>query len=111
MPKADINCRLDGSVSLKLLWEELKTAEVDIKKRFGIKANNLDELETILFPGRGADTLSLGVAKDLFNCVLQTSQQLERAVDDIVEKAKIDNVQCMCRKRERENTHHTHTHR
>lgn len=50
LPKTDLHCNLEGSVSVDLLWQELQQAKMNIKSIIGIeiKSANVIILELIL---------------------------------------------------------------
>eukprot|EP00005_Dracoamoeba_jomungandri_P005902 CAMPEP_0174262382 /NCGR_PEP_ID=MMETSP0439-20130205/12941_1 /TAXON_ID=0 /ORGANISM="Stereomyxa ramosa, Strain Chinc5" /LENGTH=743 /DNA_ID=CAMNT_0015347079 /DNA_START=173 /DNA_END=2401 /DNA_ORIENTATION=- len=90
LPKADLHCRIDGSVSISHLWDELTKASIDLEKSFGLKCNCVEELKNILYSG--PKTEEKHRAKKIFNSVLQTKEQLERAVVNILDGCIEDNV-------------------
>ncbi|ELR14824.1 adenosine deaminase [Acanthamoeba castellanii str. Neff] len=101
LPKADLNCRIDGSVSIPLLWQELQAAKIDMKQRFGLPCssleadliaenNSLDLRRIVLSPTH--DEASWTRVKRIFNSVLQHPDQIKRATDDILRAAADENV-------------------
>ncbi len=85
MPKTDLHCRLDGSVSISVLWKELREAGVDVKALFGATCNNEDDLRYLLRgPVEGHTPATRLRAKRITKAVLQTPAQLERAVNDVL---------------------------
>ena len=83
LPKADLNCRLAGSVSAGVVWKELKDAGIDMKSRFGITCTTEVDLRSLLRPAHGHTKESLVLAGSIIKSVLQTAPQLERAVRDV----------------------------
>lgn len=84
MPKTDLHCRLDGSVSLSLLWKEIQDAKVDIKSQFNVSCNSEQDLKYLLRgPSEGHTPATRLRAKRITKAVLQTRPQLERGVHDV----------------------------
>jgi len=84
LPKTDLHCRLDGSISLHLLWSELG-------KIGGHNVQSFAELEKIVQPPKHTKESSK-LAKELMASVLQTKEQLEKACDDIYATAAEDGI-------------------
>eukprot|EP01105_Mastigella_eilhardi_P005487 TRINITY_DN17187_c0_g1_i1.p1 TRINITY_DN17187_c0_g1~~TRINITY_DN17187_c0_g1_i1.p1 ORF type:complete len:761 (-),score=213.98 TRINITY_DN17187_c0_g1_i1:118-2400(-) len=96
LPKTDLHCRLDGSVSIDLLWKELNDAKIDLMKIAGREFATAQELADFI-SGAETDTLANAtyIAKAITRCVLQTPGQLERAVDNVLSTAASDGVKYM----------------
>eukprot|EP00026_Physarum_polycephalum_P003424 Phypoly_transcript_03435.p1 GENE.Phypoly_transcript_03435~~Phypoly_transcript_03435.p1 ORF type:complete len:770 (+),score=83.44 Phypoly_transcript_03435:62-2371(+) len=92
LPKADLHCRLAGSVSLGLVWKELKDAGIDTKSQFGITFKTEQDLYSVLKPAQGHTPESRALARSITKSVLQTASQLQRAVHDIISQAVADRV-------------------
>ncbi|KAF2073483.1 hypothetical protein CYY_005192 [Polysphondylium violaceum] len=96
MPKADLQSRFDGSVSLSTCWNELQLIkdDKDFKKLFPINIDTFTSFdkfrETIQNPNHS--TGSIALSKDIMNALLQNEGQLERGFDDIIKTAIDDNV-------------------
>jgi adenosine deaminase len=90
IPKADLHCRLDGSVKAPLLWEELQRAHGDLESTFGIQCKSAKDMEKLLKTSQNHDLVTR-----MFNAALQTPDQLRRAVKDIYRTAHADNVSYM----------------
>ena len=92
MPKTDLDCRLEGSVSLELVWKELQTAGVDLQAEYFLPCSTFEEFQEFILRDHSSKEELL--AKRILNRVLQTQGQLERAVASVVEEAIADNVKC-----------------
>ncbi|GAM28448.1 hypothetical protein SAMD00019534_116240 [Acytostelium subglobosum LB1] len=95
LPKADLHCRFEGSVSLDQMWQEVQLAKIDINKKFpSIKQpiNDFNDFKNIIQkPHHDPETID--IAKRIMNTLLQTSDQLNRGFDNIINVALNDNVQ------------------
>ncbi|KAL0228197.1 hypothetical protein RCL1_004340 [Eukaryota sp. TZLM3-RCL] len=103
LPKADLHCRLIGSVPLPNLWHEIEL----LKQNFGslemtklcaaLEETALDDLSSIeiltklLFPERRTQR-SYEKAKSLCAALLTSPNQISRGVKGVIEKAIVDNI-------------------
>eukprot|EP01104_Vermistella_antarctica_P015914 TRINITY_DN5322_c0_g1_i1.p1 TRINITY_DN5322_c0_g1~~TRINITY_DN5322_c0_g1_i1.p1 ORF type:complete len:817 (-),score=184.20 TRINITY_DN5322_c0_g1_i1:17-2344(-) len=98
LPKTDMHCRFDGSVSVEWVWNELQAAGMDpILARFGIENASQTikcaaDLRPYLTLGLNALCEAVLRAKSIMRAVLQTEAQLAGAVSDILECAMVENV-------------------
>jgi len=100
IPKADVNCRFNGSVSIDALWENYSYDEhskefIDLEmEMLGLdKINSKNELENLIRPpGTIHNKKSIIRAIHIMSLFLQTKAQIMRACEDILEKAAKDNV-------------------
>ncbi|KAH3760493.1 adenosine deaminase [Pelomyxa schiedti] len=97
LPKTDLHCRLDGSVSVDLLWKELQTASINLASITGRTITTKEEIATILTTAEASDASnalhnSTAIAKAITRSVLQKADQIERALDDIVIQAVNEGV-------------------
>eukprot|EP01112_Ceratiomyxa_fruticulosa_P016878 TRINITY_DN515_c0_g6_i2.p1 TRINITY_DN515_c0_g6~~TRINITY_DN515_c0_g6_i2.p1 ORF type:complete len:791 (+),score=159.06 TRINITY_DN515_c0_g6_i2:740-3112(+) len=91
LPKADLHCRLDGSVSLDLVWKEIQDAKIDMKKSFGVECTSLDDLCGLIRPAVPSDELILR-AKRISKSVLQSKEQIERGIENVILQAVDEHV-------------------
>lgn len=84
IPKADLHCRLDSSVSIPLVWKEVKDAKVNLKELFGVKCESEEAFTQVLCPTSGHTPTSRAHARSIITSVLQTKEQLEHAVQDVL---------------------------
>jgi len=91
LPKADLNCRIDGSASVLLLWQELQAAKIDLKQRFGIECGSAEELKQFITDPMHDEQGWLRV-KRIFNSVLQYPDQIKRTTENIIRSAADENV-------------------
>jgi adenosine deaminase len=94
LPKTDLHCNLDGSVSIPWIWAQLQKEKIDLKALFDITCNTQEDLVKILQP-KSHTTESTLLCKRLIKQVLQTVEQLESALEDIYEHAIEDGVKYM----------------
>jgi len=96
LPKTDLHCRLDGSVSIDLLWKELKDANVDLARITGKAINTKEEISTLLASAEVVQQSEINnttaIAKAITRSVLQRPDQLERALEDVIGQAVNDGV-------------------
>jgi adenosine deaminase len=112
LPKADLHCRLDGSVSLQTVWRSFEAAKMSLSD-FNYQGPNtlevlhhcasvnlthgpLQNFQRIVAlaqksPSSGEDLKNM---KKLLNSVLQTPTQLRDAVHDVLNTAVSDGVKC-----------------
>jgi adenosine deaminase len=90
IPKTDLHARLDGSVCIDLLWQELHDAQVDLTALAGREIKTKEELLDLLVSAEANQTTH--VAKDITKVVLQTPGQIERAVENVLSTAHNDGV-------------------
>eukprot|EP01133_Synstelium_polycarpum_P003705 gene3705-4267_t len=93
LPKADLHCRFDGSVSLELVWKELNSSsssDIDLED---IGCSTYEQFAKVI-QNPNHTSHSIQVAKKIMNSVLQTSDQINRGFDDIITTAKLDNIRC-----------------
>nr|CAG4715040.1 unnamed protein product [Naegleria fowleri] len=100
IPKADVNCRFNGSVSIDTLWtnythDEYSTEFINLElemlglERFTTK----NELEMLIRPpGTNHNKHTIDRAVHVMSLFLQTKSQILRGCEDILEKAAADNV-------------------
>ena len=94
LPKTDLHCRLDGSVSIDLLWKEIQDdKEFDLKHVAGVEITTKEELQKFL--SSAEDKKLTDMAKDITKAMLQTPGQLERATEDVIRHAVKDGVKYM----------------
>jgi len=93
LPKTDLHCRLDGSVSIDLLWKELQDDKDFDPSHVGQKFATKEELKKFL--NTAEEKKLTDVAKDITRLLLQTPAQLERATDDVIRHAVKDGVKYM----------------
>ena len=94
LPKTDLHCRLDGSVSINQLWKEIQDdKEFDLKAATGMDIVSQDQLQKFL--SSAEDKKITDIAKDITRNMLQNPGQLERAVEDIVRHAAEEGVRYM----------------
>ncbi|KAJ5071429.1 adenosine deaminase [Anaeramoeba ignava] len=92
LPKADLHCRLDGSVSIDTVWDEIQK-DPNWFKLFKLEEiKSKEELIEKLQPERHT-AKSFALAKKIMLSVCQTKEQIQRAVDNIYAEASKDNVQ------------------
>jgi len=96
LPKTDLHCRFDGSVSLATVWKEIKQSKVDLQKHFGLKepVTTFQEFQKLIQPGHHSDH-SRRLAKSILKYFLQTEEQLVHALQDIMQNAAAENVRYM----------------
>lgn len=97
LPKTDLHCRLDGSVSIDLLWKELQDASINLAALTGKAITTKEEIATLLTTAEVSDATSdihnsTSIAKAITRSVLQKPEQIERALDDVVAQAINDGV-------------------
>jgi len=94
LPKTDLHCRLDGSISINQLWKEIQDdKEFDLKAVTGMDISSMDQLQKFL--SSAEDKKQTDLAKDITRLLLQNPGQLERAVEDIVRHAVDEGVKYM----------------
>ncbi|KAL6047960.1 Adenosine deaminase [Balamuthia mandrillaris] len=94
LPKADLNCRLDGSINISLLWKEIQDAGINCRKVFGVPFSSEEDVKKFIYPELHTRE-SWEICKQLFNVVLQNEGQIQRAIEDIFSTAQKDNVKYM----------------
>jgi len=88
IPKTDLNCRLDGSVSVRALWQEI-LLEPKALEDFNLRNSTIEKLQSIV----SDPTLeSEAIAKRLMNSLLQNEAQIERGLEDVIKSAVEDGV-------------------
>ena len=93
LPKTDLHCRLDGSISIDLLWKEIQDTKFDLTKVSGREIATKEELLEFL---NTAEEKGLShIAKDITKAMLQRPGQLDRAVEDILRHAVAEGVRYM----------------
>jgi len=91
LPKADLHCRLDGSVSIDTLWKEIQDDKsIDVKSLAGREFETKEELAEFL--GKAEAKRETDSAKDITKMALQNAGQISRAVEDILVHAKEEGV-------------------
>jgi len=91
LPKADLHCRLDGSVSIDTLWKEIQDDKsIDMKSIAGREFATKEELADFL--GKAEAKRETDSAKDITKMALQNAGQISRAVEDILTHAKEEGV-------------------
>ncbi|EGC36265.1 hypothetical protein DICPUDRAFT_54735 [Dictyostelium purpureum] len=103
LPKSDLHTRFDGSVSIEQMWFEMKQMGIDqldtdasknFKRKFGLQITNIDQFRSIIQnPHHTPETIQL--SKQIMNTLLQNTDQINRAFDDIIKVAISDNIQYM----------------
>jgi len=94
LPKTDLHCRLDGSISITQLWKEIQDdKDFDLKAVTGLDITSMDQLQEFMSTAEAKKVTDM--AKDVTRLLLQNPGQLERAVDDIVRHAADDGVKYM----------------
>ena len=92
LPKADLHCRLSGSVTPEQIWAELQLpAAQGLLAELGLSAGSLDELRG-LFATAEASPLLCQRVKLLFDRLIRSPEQLRRAYRDVLEAAARDGV-------------------
>ena len=93
LPKTDLHCRLDGSLSIPQLWKELVEAKVDLAPIIGKPVNSLEELHKVMETFENSTNPSdISIAKKITTAVLQEAGQIERALTEVIANAVRDNV-------------------
>ena len=93
LPKTDLHCRLDGSVSIDLLWKELQDIKFDLTKATGREIATQEELLEFLTTAEEKGLYH--IAKDITKAVLQRPGQIERAVENVLRNAVAEGVRYM----------------
>jgi len=93
LPKTALHCRLDGSDSVDLLWEEIEKEDKFLEKVTGRQIETKEELKKFL--STAEEKKLTDVAKDVTRLLLQNPGQIERAVDDIIRHAADEGVKYM----------------
>jgi len=91
IPKTDLHCKLDGSVSLETMWSEYQTSDIDFEKKFGVPCHSLEDLKQLMQPAKHTPE-SLLRAKRISKAILQTKEQIERGTMDVYKHAVEDGV-------------------
>ncbi|EGG18123.1 adenosine deaminase [Cavenderia fasciculata] len=96
LPKADLHCRLDGSVSIGLMWDEMVANDYKLLKavqaRFNLKLADINEFRSVIQCPSGHTVETIQRAKKIMNMLLQTAEQLQRGFDDVMTRALQDKV-------------------
>jgi len=100
IPKADVNCRFNGSVSVDTLWlnyshDEYSTEFINLElEMLGLeRIKTKTDLENLIRPpGTIHDKQSIDRAVHVMALFLQTKSQIVRGCEDVLEKAAADNV-------------------
>lgn len=105
MPKADLNCRFAGSVSVDTLWEnyindrevmdEWLATELKLLGLTKTKLQSKQDIIDIIQPAQIHTHRSIDIAISFMSLFLQTKEQLEAGLDDIFRGAAADNVSYM----------------
>lgn len=95
IPKTDLHCNLEGSVSLELVWEELERAKIDCKKEHDLDIYSLQDLKNFIQKSHHLGEVFWLKAKRLVSSVLQNKDQLERGIDNVIDTAIADGVTYM----------------
>ena len=91
---SNVSLRIDGSVSIPTLMNMLLDAKVDTMAEFGFEIRSVDDLADHLLGNSGPARAKVERAKNIFNRVLQTKEQIIQAMDDIYHHAAHDGVVC-----------------
>eukprot|EP01125_Pyxidicula_operculata_P010697 TRINITY_DN3522_c0_g2_i1.p1 TRINITY_DN3522_c0_g2~~TRINITY_DN3522_c0_g2_i1.p1 ORF type:complete len:537 (-),score=82.12 TRINITY_DN3522_c0_g2_i1:769-2379(-) len=98
LPKTDLHCKFDTSVTVDFVYDELDEDDrIFLKQRYHIEYQSKEELSIILSrktPTNNGDD-EAKVPKRIIGRCLQTVPQILRALDLIYERAKADNVRYM----------------
>jgi adenosine deaminase len=93
LPKADLHCRLDGSLPLTYVWEQLQAQKVDISNFGGKGITTLEAFGSFMSKLEGsASSEDVSLAKGITQLVLQTKNDLENACELLITRAVADNV-------------------
>ncbi|EFC39594.1 predicted protein [Naegleria gruberi] len=100
IPKADVNCRFNGSVSVDTLWTNLSHDEYSTDflnlelELLGLgRIHSKNELECLIRPpGAKHDKSTIARAIQVMSLFLQTKSQIIHGCEDILEKAAAEHV-------------------
>eukprot|EP01116_Phalansterium_solitarium_P019228 TRINITY_DN5309_c0_g1_i1.p1 TRINITY_DN5309_c0_g1~~TRINITY_DN5309_c0_g1_i1.p1 ORF type:complete len:847 (-),score=257.76 TRINITY_DN5309_c0_g1_i1:93-2633(-) len=94
LPKVDLHCRLDGSVSLATMWNELQAAPSDVLADAALTLKSPEELRQLMQPETHSEATDR-LARRVMRSLLQTRAQVERGFEDIVRSAVEQSVNYM----------------
>lgn len=94
LPKTDLNCRFEGSISVEKLWEFYQKDPSQISIKFDVPMVSKDEFDSIFSPPAQWNLEWEKKPKVVMKELTKLRENITSGLEDIVAQAAKDNVKC-----------------